>query len=105
MPDFHQGALVAHACRAMLTLDDQFERLDASIVVGYRIDLKLPPDGNATFWDLYGAFTSCFRSDWLRDVTPLIFGTSSTGLDRSDAQLDQQGGSLIELLALQQSRD
>ena len=106
VPDFHQGALVAHACRAMLTLDEQFEKLDASIIVGYRIDLKLPPDGNATFWDLYGRLhvlfplrlaQGCHAPD-VRDEF-YRFGTEAF------AQLDQQGGSLIELLALQQSRD
>ena len=106
VPGFRQGALVAHACRAMLTLDDQFEKLDASLVVGYRIDLMLPPDGTATFWDFYARLhvlfplrlaQGCHASD-VRDEF-YRFGTEAF------AQLDQQGGSLIELLALQQSRD
>ncbi len=105
VPDFHQGDLVAHACRAMLTLDEQFEKLDAGIVVGYRSDLKLPPNGNTHFWDLYGRLhvlfplrlaQGCRASDILDEFHR--FGTEAF------EQLDQQGGSLIELIALQQSR-
>ncbi len=106
VPGFHQGALVAHACRAMLTLDEQFERLDAGVIVGYRVDLKLPPDGGRTFWDLYRRLHVLFplrlaQGCHAPDVRDEFYRLGTEAI----AKLYQQDGSLIELIALQQSRD
>jgi hypothetical protein len=106
VPDFHQGALVAHACRAMLTLDEQFKRLGASVIVGYRVDLMLPPDGGTTFWDLYRHLHVLFprrlaQGCQVPDIRDEFYRYGTDAF----AQLNQQDGSLIELIALQQSRD
>jgi hypothetical protein len=106
VPDFQGSVLVALACRAMLCLEYQVDRLRAKAIVGYRVDLTLPPNGSESFWD-------CYRR--LHVLIPLRL-METADLDRtrdefyrlateSFEDVYRQGGSLVELISLQQSRD
>ena len=68
--------------------------------------MKLPPDGTATFWDLYRRLHVLFplrlaQGGHAPDVRDEFYRSATEAI----AQLYRQDGSLIELLALQQSRD
>ena len=105
IPDFHGGVIFAHACRAMLTLERQLLHLNVSVVVGYRIDLKLPPDGSEVFWEYYRRLHSLLPLRFAQVSTPEAaraeFYELATGFL---AETHRRGGGLIELIAVQQSR-
>ena len=105
-PDFHGGAIVAHACLAMLYLETQRGKLRAKLLVGYRVDLKLPPEGSDLFWDRYRRLHVLFplRLVEATDVDDVRREFYSLGTE-CIAEVHRHGGSLIELIALQQSRD
>ena len=106
IPDFHGSAVVAHACRAMLHLEHQSEKLRASVIVGYRVDLKLPPNGSDLFWDRYRRLHVLFPLRLLEaadvDRTRDEFYRLGT---ESFEEVKLHGGGLIELISLLQSRD
>jgi hypothetical protein len=106
LPDFHGSAVVAHACRAMLHLEHHVERLRASVIVGYRVDLKLPPNGSDLFWDRYRRLHSLFplRLVEAADVDRTRDEFYRLGTESLE-EVFRHGGSLIELISLQQSRD
>ncbi len=105
-PDFRSGVVFAHACRAMLALERQFASLNASVLAGYRIDLKLPPNGSDTFWEFYRQLHVLVPLRFAQAAAPELvraeFYELATGFFD---QLRCSGSSLIELIAVQQSRD
>lgn len=105
-PNFSGGAIVAHACRAMRGLERQFIQLNTRLIVGYRVDLMLPPDGSDVFWETYSAI--CTRIPELLAQGVAWEQTKAEFHDLATAgfhRVNESGGSLVELLAIQQVRD
>jgi hypothetical protein len=90
----------------MLYLETQRGKLRAKLLVGYRVDLKLPPEGSDLFWDRYRRLHVLFplRLVEATDVDDVRREFYSLGTE-CIAEVHRHGGSLIELIALQQSRD
>ena len=105
-PNLEGTAVFAHACRAMRWLADQMSELRARLLVGYRIDLVTPPLGTNDFWTYY-------RDTHSFIPTQLLVGRATTAirLEFYDLctgyfhDLNRSNAGLIELIAVQQSRD
>jgi hypothetical protein len=90
----------------MLALERRFRNLNVAVALGYRIDLKLPANGREFFWH---------RHRQLHALLPIRFAQATAPKKAQEefydlatqflAETDQFGGSLIELIALQESRD
>ena len=106
IPDLSGIAVFAHACRAMCWLSNQAADLKARLLVGYEIDLITPANGSTRFWEMYEG-VHCFVAQqlaaeadqtWIRNE----FYELCT---RYVHELDTRQAGLVELIAVQQSRD
>jgi hypothetical protein len=106
VPDFHGSAIVAPACRAMLHLERHFARLRARVIVGHRVDLKLPPNGSELFWDRYRRLHALFPLRLLEaaDIDRTRDEFYRLGTEAFE-EVKRHGGGLIEMISLLQSRD
>lgn len=106
IPDLSGIAVFAHACRAIRWLTDQAARHRARLMIGYEGDLITPADGSIRFWDMYGEVHSFVAQH-------LAAGTDDSWIRREFYEvctrcfheLDKHQAGLIELVAIQQSRD
>jgi hypothetical protein len=105
-PNLSGTALFAHACRAMRWLCSQAADLNARLLVGYEVDLITPASGSERFWEMYEAMHGFVARHlaagadqaWIR----LEFYELCTGYFH---ELHAQQAGLVELIAVQQSRD
>jgi hypothetical protein len=104
-PDLSGIVLFAHACRAMRWLKGQATRVNPRLAIGYETDLYSPPNGNPQFWEIYEELHSFVpeRIAASVDVATVRREFYELCTDRFRKFRDQ--GSLIELVALIQSRD
>jgi hypothetical protein len=106
VPDLSGTAIFAHACRAIRWLGDQAADHKARLLVGYAADLITPADGSGRFWERY------------EQVHSLVPQELAAGADEASIQkafydfcttcfhvLNTTEAGLIELMAIQQSRD
>lgn len=103
---FVDMVLVAHACRAMIWLRGHFARLRLRALFAYDQDLITPHEGSVEFWRAYREI-HCFvpihvARGWSIAEIRLAFYSICT--EEIDAAY-KSGGGLVELIALEQSRD
>jgi len=105
-PDLSGIAVFAHACRAICWLRSEATRHRARLLVGYECDLTTPANGSARFWDVYAELHSFVPRhlagqagpEWIRDQFYYL-------CTERFHELNQQRAGLIELIAVEQSRD
>jgi hypothetical protein len=106
IPVLAGAAIVAHACRAMTWLASYAEHLRTRTIFGYREYLMTPCDGTDRFWHHYTEIHSLLPA-------LLVIGTAPSEAHRrfydsctsAFIDLNRCRASLIELIAVQQSRD
>ncbi len=106
VPDLCGSAVFAHACRAIRWLRYQAARHKARLLVGYESDLITPANGSIQFWEIYKRVHSF--------VPQHLAASADEGWIRSQFyelctacfhELNTREARLIELVAVQQSRD
>jgi hypothetical protein len=104
-PDLSGIVLFAHACRAMHWLTEQATRLKSRLLIGYETDLYSPQNGSARFWEIYEELHSFVpqRIAAQVDVAQVRRQFYELCTDRFHELKD--GASVIELLAITQTRD
>ena len=106
VPDLSGIAVFAHACRAICWLKSEATRHRARLLVGYECDLKTPANGSERFWEIYAETHSFVPRhlarracrDWIRDQ---FYHLCTTRFH----ELNKQNADLMELIAIEQSRD
>lgn len=106
IPNLGRRAVFAHACRAMLQLQKQSAGLNAGLIVGYSVDLITPAEGSNDFWECYAEVHSLFpiRLAMRVEVTKIRDEFYALCTDKVHT-LNSFGARLMELVAIQQSRD
>jgi len=106
MPDLSGIAVFAHACRAICWLRVQAGELKARLLVGYQRDLITPANGSRRFWEVYEA-VHCFVPRHLAagDDEAWIRREFYEVCTRYEHELNGHQAGLVELIAVQQSRD
>jgi len=105
VPDLSGVVLFAHACRAMLWLKDQATRLQSQLVIGYEKDLISPPNGSSRFWEIYEEVHSFVPQRIAANVHDAQVRHEFYELCTVRFHELRNRGSLIELVAITQSRD
>ena len=105
VPNLSEVVLFAHACRAMRWLRDQATRLKARLLIGYEIDLYSPPDGSSRFWEMYEELHSFVPQRIAARVDDAQVRHQFYELCTNRIHELKERGSLIELVAITQSRD
>ena len=106
VPDLSGIAVFAHACRAIGWLRDQSAHHRARLLVGYEGDLIAPANGSTWFWEIYEEVHSFVPhrlaagadDAWIRNEFYELCTKRFHALNIQQAQL-------MELVAIQQSRD
>jgi hypothetical protein len=106
VPDLSGIVVFALACRAMCWLGKDAACLNARLLVGYECDLMTPANGSSRFWEVYEDI-HCFVAQ------NLAVGANEAWIERQFYELctkyvhelDDSEAGLVELIAIQQSRD
>ncbi len=106
IPVIGASAIIAHACGAMKWLADQIDFLRVGMIAGYYVDLMQPANGSELFWQSYGEI-HCFLPEafYPGGQTEEVRREFYKLCTRHFEYLNKNGAGLIELLAIQQSRD
>ena len=106
VPDLSGIVLFAHACRGIRWLKDQAEHHKARLLVGYAGDLISPANGSAQFWEIYQEVHSFVPQHLAARAGDAWVRTEFYDLcTRHFQRLNLDQAPLIELVAVQQSRD
>jgi hypothetical protein len=106
VPDLSGITLFAHACRGIRWLTDQVEHHKARLLVGYAGDLISPVNGSAQFWEIYQEVHSFVPQHLAARADDAWVRTEFYELcTRHFHKLNLDQAPLIELVAVQQSRD
>jgi hypothetical protein len=109
VPDLSGIVLFAHACRTMSWFRDQAINLKSRLLIGYEKDLISPPNGSSRFWEIYEelhSFVPHRIASKIDDVQVRIqFYELCTNRLHELKDRGSLRGSLIELVAITQSRD
>jgi len=106
IPDLSGIAVFAQACRAIRWLRDEAAHHKVRLLVGYATDLVTPANGSGRFWELYEGVHSLVPYHLVRGADQVwirqdFYEFCTSCFD----ELNSYQAGLIELVAIQQSRD
>ncbi len=106
IPDLSGIVLFAHACRGIRWLRGQAPHHNAKLLVGYEGDLISPANGSDQFWRIYEEVHSFVPQHFAAGAGDAWIRTEFYELcTRHIHELNRDRATLIELVAIQQSRD